>query len=41
MDPAEGAGSGAPTAVQMLLENPIKHDGSTPRKPLHTKATAC
>lgn len=26
-----------PTAVQMLLENAIKHNGSTPRKPLHIK----
>ncbi|GGF28899.1 sensor histidine kinase [Hymenobacter cavernae] len=28
-----------PTAVQMLLENAIKHNGSTPRKPLHIKVS--
>jgi sensor histidine kinase YesM len=29
-----------PTAVQMLLENAIKHNGSTPRKPLRIKVSA-
>ena len=29
-----------PTAVQMLLENAIKHNGSTPRKPLRIRVTA-
>ncbi|PJJ60950.1 sensor histidine kinase [Hymenobacter chitinivorans] len=29
-----------PTAVQMLLENAIKHNGSTPRKPLIIKVSA-
>lgn len=29
-----------PTAVQMLLENAIKHNGSTTRKPLRIKVTA-
>ena len=28
-----------PTAVQMLLENAIKHNGSTTRKPLHIKVS--
>lgn len=29
-----------PTAVQMLLENAIKHNGATPRKPLRIKVSA-
>jgi LytS/YehU family sensor histidine kinase len=29
-----------PTAVQMLLENAIKHNGSTTRKPLRIKVFA-